>query len=275
MVPIFFARDPFQSDVERFLSKLPRSTYWGATTSEYGVGQLRVGTSIVVDEPLPATSAGTDIELWLARHLDHADPDWPSLDPSDIYVVFYPQDAFVTDAGNQACGRLDYHYEGFTGSARRAEEPDSGGLRSPADAGLAPLADAGRGTSFLFAVVSECRATPAADGIDAVTESLSHELIEASTDPFVVTDPAFLWVEGGQLAWSVLTDSDEGQARAAQSRVRLRRPRRRRRCAAADYSFVRQVKRASALRRSFATVKSTCAFAPAILANPHMVPCQT
>src|SRR3954447_21099717 len=50
VVPIFFAGDPFQSDVERFLSTLSRSKYWSATTSEYGVGRLRVARPVVVDE---------------------------------------------------------------------------------------------------------------------------------------------------------------------------------------------------------------------------------
>lgn len=190
VVPIFFTGDSFQTDVERFLSKLSRSTYWSATTREYGVGKLGVESSIVVNEPTsPPTADRTDIEPWLAEHLDGTHPGWPALSARDIYVVLYPQTVLVTDT-SVSCTRSAYHYEGFM----------PGG-----PAGV----DAGRGPSFVYAVVAECPESTGG-GLDDITWSLSHELIEASTDPFMITDPAFFWTEAGQLAWSVFTDSDDG-----------------------------------------------------------------
>src|SRR5262249_15222614 len=70
--------------------------------------------------------------------------------------------------------------------------------------------DAGRGPSFVFAVVAECPESAGGFGLDGVTESLSHELIEASTDPFLATNPAFAWVWQDDLAWSFFGDPAKG-----------------------------------------------------------------
>ncbi len=191
VVPIFFGGDSFKSDVERFLSTLARSSYWSATTHEYGVGKLTVESSIVVEEPPPATTDDTDIEPWLAEHLDGTHHGWPALNARDIYVVLYPQTVLVTDT-TVSCTTSAYHDEGFM----------PGG-----PAGV----DAGRGPSFVYAVVSECQRSTGG-GLDDITWSLSHELIEASTDPFVSTNPAFFWTEAGELAWWVFTDSEDGRS---------------------------------------------------------------
>jgi hypothetical protein len=192
VVPIFFTGDPFQSDVERFLSALSRSSYWRATTNEYGVGKLSIASSIVVDAAtLPPTSNFTDMSPWLEAHLDSADPAWPAPSDRDLYVVFYPEAIVATAASSPSCTGSTYHFEGLT------------------SAGTPSGADAGRGAPFAYAVVSEC--PDAAGGtLDDITWNLSYELIEGSTDPLVLTDRAFRWVEAGQLAWSMFTDTGVG-----------------------------------------------------------------
>jgi len=187
VVPIFFDGDPFQSDVERFLSELPRSAYWRATTGEYGVGRLSVESSIVVHDGTPATGEHADIEPWLAAHLDGADPAWPAASPDDINVVFYPQTLADMGTGDLSCTGFSYHSESRGGSV-----------------------DAGREPSFVFAVVAECPESAGELGLDGVTEGLSHELIEASTDPFWTTNPAYNWLRLDELAWSILIDPTEG-----------------------------------------------------------------
>ena len=48
VIPIFFQNDGEQTKVEDFLKQLAASTFWGQATSEYGVGPLAIGKSIVV-----------------------------------------------------------------------------------------------------------------------------------------------------------------------------------------------------------------------------------
>jgi hypothetical protein len=196
VVPIFFAGDRFQSDVERLLSELPRSKYWSATTSEYGVGKLRIARSVVVDEPPPASDDFTDVEPWLARHLESATPEWPAPSRENVYVVFYPETANGT-----SCPRGAYHSEGFQGVTT------PGGTQ---DAGARSSVDAGRGASFAYEVVPECRQDEGLATLDVVTWRLSYQLIRTVTDPFVVTSPAFDWVGVSHLAWSFFEDSEAG-----------------------------------------------------------------
>lgn len=188
VVPIFFASDPLQNDLERFLSKLARSEYWNATTGEYGVGKLRVASSIVVDEPPPASIDSTDVEPWLARHLEGSSPGWPAPNRENLYVVFYPEG--VTAPSGTPCTGSGFHLDGSM--------------------------DAGREASFVYAVVSECRKAESGASLDSLTWGLSYELISSVTDPFVITNPAYYWVADSQLAWSYFADSGEGPTGSAE-----------------------------------------------------------
>src|SRR5258705_6944231 len=62
MVPIFFANDAIQSDVESLLQQLPASGYWSALEAEYGVGPLTIAPSIVLSDAPPPTAAQFDVE---------------------------------------------------------------------------------------------------------------------------------------------------------------------------------------------------------------------
>src|SRR4051812_17448301 len=53
--PIFFAGEPTQPDVEKFLGQLAKSAYWTAVTSEYGVGPLTILPSATWADAAPAS----------------------------------------------------------------------------------------------------------------------------------------------------------------------------------------------------------------------------
>jgi uncharacterized membrane protein YgcG len=97
VVPVFFAADPSQSQIEQFLMELSSSAYWTATTSEYGVGPLAVAPSIVVSDPaLSVITTGQALD-WLVGHLDGSHPEWPPIDVNNVYVVFYPEATTITE----------------------------------------------------------------------------------------------------------------------------------------------------------------------------------
>jgi len=87
VVPIFFGSDAFQPQVEDFLQKLASSTYWTATTSEYGIGAMTVAPSIVVTDPAPATIDTIGIESFLATYVDNT--------PNDVFAIFYPSSTTI------------------------------------------------------------------------------------------------------------------------------------------------------------------------------------
>jgi hypothetical protein len=139
---------------------------------------------VVVSEALPRTLADTEIVAWLAQHLNGAQAGFPALDPNDVYVVLYPPGIQLTTSGHVSCVDFGgYHSEGFMGTASGAS--------------------AGQGASFAYVAIPECTKWLGFEGIDVVTEELSHELVEAVTDPLTITSPAYASFDVGDLGWAI------------------------------------------------------------------------
>jgi hypothetical protein len=175
--PIFFgsAADTATTEpyVEAFLSQLATSGYWMTVGDEYGVGALTIMPSIISTDAVPTTDA--DLQTYLTTQLDGTHSGWPVADTAaTIYMVQLP-------AG-----------QAFSGACT-----SFGGYHSEATS--SPTV-----TGFSYAVIANCGAaaggTPTA--LDEVTVTISHELIEASTDPKVATNPAWESTDNEHLAWS-------------------------------------------------------------------------
>jgi len=159
--PIFFANDAtMQASIEAFSTQLAASSYWTATTAEYGVGPIaQVLPTIVTTDAPPTTDSG--LTTWLAAQLDgtHTAAGWPAtVDEQTIYSVFTPQGVVVTGNGGSSCSSYGAYHDELMGA---------------------------HGESIVFAFMPRC-----AD-LDDLTVGFSHELIEAATDPYVTSAPAF------------------------------------------------------------------------------------
>ncbi len=176
VVPIFFAGDPLQPQLEQFLAQLATSSYWSATTAEYGVGALTIAPAIVVPDPAPDTVTDDEIKSWLAAQADGSHEGWPKADPDTVFTVVYPATTSIDVHGKKSCQAFDaYHLEGT-------------------DAEGEPL---------IYAVLSRCVSGAAA--LDEVTGAMSHELVEAATDPRYVTAPAFAQTDADHFIWTITT----------------------------------------------------------------------
>ena len=167
VVPIFFANDAEQSKVEDFLQQLAASSYWSAATSEYGVGPLTIASSVVSTDSPPATIDTAGIEAWLAGFADG--------NSSDVFAIFYPAATTVSDAlfGTSCTDFNGFHFQGL------------------------------QNTQIVYAVLPRCASAGALVGLDALTATLSHELVEAATDPFLQTAPAWGFTDVNHIIWSV------------------------------------------------------------------------
>jgi hypothetical protein len=171
VVPVFFANDPLESSLEGFLGALATSSYWTATTSEYGVGALSVAPSIVSKDPPPATDDA--LASWLATQ--------PGAGSGTVFAVFYPEGASLAIHGKGSCDVFDgYHKAGSTTST----------------------------ADVVYAVSMRCVSGDKA--LDALTVSMSHELVEAATDPFYYTDPAFASADAAHAVYTLLTVGELG-----------------------------------------------------------------
>jgi hypothetical protein len=181
VVPIFFQGDTSETALEDFMTQLASSSssFWGDVTSEYGVGALSIGSSIVVSDMPPAMIDTAGIESWLTGHLD-ADAGWPPVDSSSVFVVFYPSGTTVADPlfGTSCTDFNGFHYQGIVD------------------------------TSLVYAIIPRCASAGPLVGIDGLTATLSHELVEVATDPFLQTMPAWAYTDEDHLIWSFVPGAE-------------------------------------------------------------------
>jgi hypothetical protein len=177
VIPIFFASDPYQSNVEMFLGQLAASTFWGSATSEYMAGPLTIGTSIVVTDTPPVTTTTSQIEAWLVSYLDGTHPEFPPVALDNIYTIFYPSSTTISDT---ELGTSCTDYGGYHDEAKSTTNE-----------------------SIVYAVLPRCAMFGQLTGLDALTGPLSHEMMEASTDPLVGTNPAWVSVDTDHMVWNI------------------------------------------------------------------------
>jgi len=182
VVPIYFANDAFQPQLQSFLGKLPKSAYWKAISAEYGVGDIGLAdTPVVATEKAPTTAqdhgdptAPSAIKTFLQDHLDGAHAGWPAADENSIYTIFYPATTTVKLDTAQSCAQFGgYHNETTVGA-----------------------------TKIVYAILPRC--SGAAEGLsdfDSLTVAASHELWEAASDPYPFTAAAFNQPDDAHLVW--------------------------------------------------------------------------
>lgn len=169
VIPVFYANDPLQAQVEQFLKALPSTPYWEATTKEYGATTFTVGDSIVIADPAPSKIDDTEIQTWLGAQTDGTHMGWPSSNDQTLFALFYPQSTSITLDGTPSCqGFGAYH-------------------NSAVSAGVA---------DFPYAIMPRC-----GGGLDTLTVSTSHELVEAATDPFPMVKPAYQRIDNDHIVW--------------------------------------------------------------------------
>ena len=164
---------------EKFGDQIGASTYWHDTTSEYGVGPAVSGPANHVHIAEPLTKIADDeVDALVRANLTNAASGWPATTDETIYTLYLPANA-LTFGGQDACntGIGGYHTD------------------SPLD-----LADGGSSKEFNYAVIINC---PAKWDVHTVTLIASHELDEATTDPFPSAQAGFVGLDPDHLAFDM------------------------------------------------------------------------
>lgn len=168
VIPVFWANDALQSQVEQFVKDMTGTPYWAATTKEYGVTDYTVGASIVVTDPPPASTDDTEIQKWLGAQTDGTHMGWPSSNDQTLFALFYPASTKITLDNVQSCNGFGAYHNSATST----------------------------NGDFAYAVMPRCQG-----GLDTLTVSTSHELVEAATDPFPMVKPAYQRVDNDHIVW--------------------------------------------------------------------------
>jgi hypothetical protein len=182
--PIYVADFPYGSEMDTFVSRLPGSAYWHQIGAEYGLGPA-VALPGVTSVAALASVVGPDDATALVADV-FASGLLPGLPRGDtIYALFFPSTIAVSVNGRQLCqgGLFGYHAEAVVA-----------------------------GVNVPMVVVADCGAdsdATALSGAGAVSAILSHELVEAATDPFPDSAPAFADVDARHAVWSQALDGGE------------------------------------------------------------------
>jgi hypothetical protein len=178
---IIYASDPHAADIEAFLAELAATSFWGQATAEYGVGPLTILPTIKRPEAPPSNLTDTGLSQELVTNTTGAAPAWGAAKSDTIYLHILPQGT-VIDSGGNCCDS----YDGYHDETKAA------------------------GASIAYGVVCSC---PGLDGpnvnpLQQVTVAMAHELVEAATDPFPFTDPAYGQTDDPNVIWTLITGGE-------------------------------------------------------------------
>jgi hypothetical protein len=193
VVPIFFQGYDanLKAAATAFMGSVGATNYWHTATSEYGVGALTTSAPITLNETPASLIDDSTIQSWLGGKLNANDPTLPAPNGNRIYTVFYPQSTTISSDDGQ--GGKSYSCQSF------------GGYHSSF------TLDAAHGNQKIaYAVMPYCGHFGPLQGLDALTGPLSHELIEASTDPDPITLPAFAETDTDDIAWTFALGGEVG-----------------------------------------------------------------
>ncbi|MEI9939898.1 MAG: hypothetical protein WDO69_21980 [Pseudomonadota bacterium] len=180
LVPVYFGADPLFAELESFNTWLVGSTYWKTVGADYGV---LAGTRLpaVQFASVPASPISVvQIRSWLDAQIAGGFLAKPTA--HTVFVFYYPAGTTITIDGSPSCSAF-------------AGLHDSALVANAAFTGEVP-----------FVVIPRCSFS-AGDELMIATDVASHEIIEAATDPFGRTNPAWQMdnASGPLEAWLMLT----------------------------------------------------------------------
>jgi hypothetical protein len=183
IVTVTWAGDPLVDTFEQLGDALGPSDYWKQVTSEYGVGPATSGATnhIHLADAVPTTLKDSDIPAMLAQHLGAADGVLPPASGDQVYIFYIPASTKFMLQGQEVCGSgVGGYHENTTVN----------------------------GKQVAFAVVPQCFDT------QETTLSASHELAEAATDPYPMSQPAWTGFDDDHVAWDFFQQfqSENGDA---------------------------------------------------------------
>jgi hypothetical protein len=176
---VFYTGYPHEAELETFAGRMTDAGYWTTTTSEYGVGGVSYAGKTDLDGGAPAMLSQGDLNQQVTALVQSG--ALGAYDPQGIYTFVFPASTTLTmpNPVSPILGNVS-SCTSFGGYHDNAPLP-------LVDGGLAQIA---------YAAIPTCDMS-----VDTLTETLSHEWIEASTDPYLSGDGGFTFSGGPQAAF--------------------------------------------------------------------------
>jgi hypothetical protein len=181
VVSVTFPADAYADTYDQLLAGLGSTSWWPATTQEYGVGPLVALPPRHMPSPPPNPVADAQIRGWLAGNIDAG--TLPAPDGSTLYMLFIPDGTVVTKGSASSPETSCKDFFGYHSQTVVA------GARTP------------------YAVIPRCLLQP-------MTSTLTHELAEAVTDPFQLPDggnrTGYDFIDSDHRVWVAFGDTEVG-----------------------------------------------------------------
>jgi hypothetical protein len=176
--PIYFTGFPHAAEIDAFLQRLAASNYWTAVASEYGVGAPTIAAGVHSGVAVARALVLADLTPLLEQTFQADAAALGAPDGGTVYALFFSPDTSITVSGTSLCqagAPSGFHFE-----------TQVAGQRVP------------------VVVVPTCASLgdSGLSGAAALTPPLSHELVEAATDPFPTSQPAFADTDQRHPMWA-------------------------------------------------------------------------
>lgn len=197
VVAVTWDSDPSQASFDTFADEIGGTAYWKAASSEYGVGPATSGTinHVHVSNAAPASIQDADLQKLVSTNAGAAGTGWPAATQDTVYAFFLPPGTSLLMS------------QGFGGGTPQdACQQGVGGYHSQVTVGT---------TVTAYAVVPSCTFGGANTAAQQTTMSMSHELLEAATDPQPQGNaPGLIGFDGDHFAWDYFQEfqSENGDA---------------------------------------------------------------
>jgi hypothetical protein len=193
IVVVTFPGDPLVTQLDAYAAMIPTSSYWGAVVADYGIAAPTATSPVHLAQAAATTLADNStntsgIKTWLAGQLDGTHAEWPAPDDDTLYALFYPPGS----AGNYCLGTACRPIRGYHDS-----------LVLPG------------GRAVPYAVVARFPSVTmqwgvTLQGIDWAAGAMSHELVEAMTNPNPRTAPAYTGTDVDHVIDALITGGEVG-----------------------------------------------------------------
>ncbi|MBX7194577.1 MAG: hypothetical protein K1X94_21150 [Sandaracinaceae bacterium] len=174
VVTVTYGGDARRGALDAFASWIVGSEWLREVGAEYGIGAGTVGGGASLPGPAPSDITDLEIqELLAAGIVDGSIPTPPEGLESALFMVYVPAETTVHLDSLGTCG-----------------EPATP-VTSCVEFGAYHLEAHTRGLDFAYAVVASCPAPIELSRLELTEVFASHELIEAATDAFPISSPAW------------------------------------------------------------------------------------
>jgi hypothetical protein len=128
------------------------------------------------------TFSDAKLRSMIQSNTSGTNPAWGALDSETIYFFLLPQGTVESDSNGTCCSEFEgYH------------------------------SDAQIGATFVpYAVGCTCPGTTHFTSLQGRTATIDHEVVEAATDPYPNSDPAYAQEDNNDIVWTLVTGGEVG-----------------------------------------------------------------